>query len=42
MQANSAMSLVELGIKQEEEELTVGNEYSTIEKPFFLSPHATN
>lgn len=40
MQANSALSLADLGLKQEDD--FVGNEYSTIDPPLFLSPQATN
>ena len=41
MQANSALSLADLGVKQEDD--LVGNEYSTIDPPLFhLSPQATN
>jgi hypothetical protein len=38
----SAMRIIDIQDRLDEEELIVGNEYSTIEPPLFLSPQASN
>jgi len=38
----SSMRIIDIQDRLDDEELIVGNEYSTIEPPLFLSPQASN